>query len=137
MKRLGIFFFYEKNGDVDDFITYYLADLNKNLTELVVVCNGKLSEQGRAAFSQFTDNIIVRENKGLDVWAYKTALDSYGWAKLSEFDEIVMTNSTLMVTVQTNCGNVQRRQQNGTTRWAIPSKRQRSAWGKSLSCGRT
>ena len=59
MKRLGIFFFYEKNGDVDDFITYYLADLNKNLTELVVVCNGKLSEQGRAAFSQFTDNIIV------------------------------------------------------------------------------
>ena len=31
MKRLGIFFFYEKNGDVDDF---------KNLTELVVVCNG-------------------------------------------------------------------------------------------------
>ena len=96
MKRLGIFFFYEKNGDVDDFITYYLADLNKNLTELVVVCNGKLSEQGRGAFSQFTDNIIVRENKGLDVWAYKTALDSYGWAKLSEFDEIVMTNSTLM-----------------------------------------
>ena len=38
MKRLGIFFFYEKNGDVDDFITYYLADLNKNLTDLVVVC---------------------------------------------------------------------------------------------------
>ena len=96
MKRLGIFFFYEKNGDVDDFITYYLADLNKNLTELVVVCNGKLSAQGRAAFEQFTDNIIVRENKGLDVWAYKTALDSYGWQRLSEFDEVVMTNSTLM-----------------------------------------
>ena len=38
----------------------------------------------------------MRENKGLDVWAYKTALDSYGWAKLSEVDEIVMTNSTLM-----------------------------------------
>lgn len=44
MKRLGIFSS-TKNGDVDDFITYYLADLNKNLTELVVVCNGKLSEQ--------------------------------------------------------------------------------------------
>ena len=96
MKRLGIFFFYEKNGDVDDFITYYLADLHKNLTELVVVCNGKLSAQGRAAFQQFTDTIIVRENKGLDVWAYKTALDFYGWEKLSEYDEIVMTNSTLM-----------------------------------------
>ena len=44
MKRLGIFFFFEKNGYVDDFIPYYLRDLNKNLTELVVVCNGTLSE---------------------------------------------------------------------------------------------
>lgn len=96
MKRLGIFFFFEKQGYVDDFIVYYLNDLVKNLSELVVVCNGKLSEQGRTAFSRFTDNIIVRENKGLDVWAYKTALDQYGWQRLSEFDEIVMTNSTLM-----------------------------------------
>lgn len=96
MKRLGIFFFYEKNGVVDEFILYYLADLVKNLSELVVVCNGKLSEQGDAAFRQFTDHIIVRENKGLDVWAYKTALDDYGWERLSEFDEVVMTNSTLM-----------------------------------------
>ena len=96
MKRLGIFFFYEKNGYVDDFLTYYLTDLCKNLSELVVVVNGKLSDQGRAAFEQFTKNIIVRENKGLDVWAYKTAIDSYGWEKLSEFDEVVMTNSTLM-----------------------------------------
>ena len=93
MKRLGIFFFYEKNGDVDDFITYYLRDLARNLTELIVVCNGKLSKQGRAAFEEFTDQIIVRENKGLDVWA---ALDHYGWQRLSEFDEVVMTNSTLM-----------------------------------------
>ena len=96
MKRLGIFFFYEKNGDVDDFITYYLRDLARNLTELIVVCNGKLSKQGRAAFEEFTDQIIVRENKGLDVWAYKTARDHYGWQRLSEFDEVVMTNSTLM-----------------------------------------
>ena len=61
MKRLGIFFFYEKNGDVDDFITYYLRDLARNLTELIVVCNGKLSKQGRAAFEEFTDQIIARK----------------------------------------------------------------------------
>lgn len=96
MKRLGIFFFYEKKGYVDPFITYYLADLNRNLSELVVVCNGKLSEQGQAEFGRFTGHIIVRENKGLDVWAYKTALGAYGWQRLAEFDEVVMTNSTLM-----------------------------------------
>lgn len=96
MKRLGIFFFFEKRGYVDDFILYYLDDLVKNLSELVIVCNGRLSEAGRKAFERYTDKIIVRENKGLDVWAYKTALDSYGWPALAEFDEVVMTNSTLM-----------------------------------------
>ena len=44
--------------------TYYIADLVKNLSELIIVCNGKLSDEGRAAFAQFTPNIIVRENKG-------------------------------------------------------------------------
>jgi rhamnosyltransferase len=96
MDRLGIFFFYEKNGYVDDFLIYYLNDLVKNLKDLIVVCNGKLDAEGRAKFARFTDHIIVRENKGLDVWAYKTALDSLGWEKLCTYDEIVMTNSTLM-----------------------------------------
>ena len=41
MKRLAIFFFYEKNGIVDDFICYYLADLIRNVTELEIVCNGQ------------------------------------------------------------------------------------------------
>ena len=66
MKRLGFYFFLltKKPGDVDDFITYYLRDLARNLTELIVVCNGKLSKQGRAAFEEFTDQIIVREKQG-------------------------------------------------------------------------
>lgn len=62
MKRLGIFFFYEKNGDVDDFITYYLADLNKNLTELVVVCNGKLERAGpRGLLAVYRQHHCARE----------------------------------------------------------------------------
>ena len=28
--------------------------------------------------------------------AYKNRADHYGWQRLSEFDEVVMTNSTLM-----------------------------------------
>ena len=37
------------------------------------------------------------ENKGgWDVWAYKTGLDSYGWKKLAEFDEVVLFNATIM-----------------------------------------
>ncbi|NMW60718.1 rhamnan synthesis protein F [Mobiluncus mulieris] len=68
----------------------------KNVSELAVVVNGKLDAAGRELFKKFTSNLIVRENRGLDVWAYKTALDSYGWKRLAEFDEIVLFNSTIM-----------------------------------------
>lgn len=95
-KRLLVFFFYDKDGIVDSYLRYFLDDLTKNVAETIVVCNGLLSADGRKAFQKYTDKIIVRENKGLDVWAYKTGLEYYGWDKLAEFDEVILSNSTMM-----------------------------------------
>ena len=94
--RLGIFFFFDAQGIVDSYVETLLADMVKNLSELVIVVNGELTAKSYANLSVFTDNIILRENKGLDVWAYKTGLDSYGWKKLAEFDEVVLFNATIM-----------------------------------------
>ena len=79
IKRLGIYFFFDKDGIVDQFITYFLADLVKSLDRLVIVCNGKLTSQGEDRLREYTNEILVRENKGLDVWAYKTGLEYVGW----------------------------------------------------------
>lgn len=95
-KRLGIFFFFDADGVVDDYIETMLADMVKNTAELCVVVNGKLDSAGRARLEKFADKLIVRENVGLDAWAYKTALDSYGWSRLVEFDETVLFNATIM-----------------------------------------
>ena len=78
MKRIAIYFFYDKNGVVDKYVNYFLEDLKKNIEELVIVCNGKLNSEGRKEFLKFTDKLIVRENKGFDVWAYKEGLDDNG-----------------------------------------------------------
>lgn len=40
--------------------------------------------------------MLIRENKGFDVWAYKSALEHYGWSRLEEYDEIIMLNSTMI-----------------------------------------
>lgn len=96
IKRLVIYFFYDGDGIVDRYVPYMLEDVKKNCTDLLVVCNGKLTNEGRQTFNAITPNLIVRENKGFDVWAYKAGLDHYGWERLSEFDEIVMMNHTIM-----------------------------------------
>ena len=95
-RRLGIFFFYDGEGVVDRYIKVMLEGLQDQLSELIVVANGKLNDEGREKLSHYARRIIVRDNKGLDVWAYKTALDHYGWAALQEFDELVLFNATIM-----------------------------------------
>ncbi len=92
--RLAIFFFYDKDGKVDRYIPNMLEDLCKNISELLVVVNGKLSDEGENEFRKFTPNILVRDNKGFDVWAYKAGMEFYGWYKLNTFDEIILMNFT-------------------------------------------
>lgn len=95
VKRLAIFFFYDKSGIVDRYVPYLLEDLKKNVTEICTVCNGTLTSDGRALLEQY-GNVLVRENKGFDVWAYKEAMEQYGWEKLQRYDEVILLNNTIM-----------------------------------------
>lgn len=95
-QRLGIYCFYDKYGHAASFIKTFLDDLMDNLDDLVVVVNGQLSDQARQLFSEYTKTIIVRENKGLDVAAYKQAILTLGWEKLESYDEVICLNDTVM-----------------------------------------
>lgn len=94
INRLVIYFFYDADGVVDRYVPYLLNDMRKNCTELFIVCNGKLTPEGRKILEDTNAKVLVRENKGFDVWAYKAAMEHYGWDKLSRFDEVVLMNFT-------------------------------------------
>ena len=95
-QRLGIYCFYDRYGHAASFIKTFLDDLMDNLDDLIVVVNGQLSDQARQLFSEYTKTIIVRENKGLDVAAYKQAILTLGWEKLESYDEVICLNDTVM-----------------------------------------
>ena len=57
-KRLGIYFFYDKQGIVDRFVPYFLDDLCKNLTKLIIICNGKLNDEGKEILSKYGEVIV-------------------------------------------------------------------------------
>ncbi|PWG59422.1 rhamnan synthesis F family protein [Bifidobacterium catulorum] len=95
-KRLGIFCFYDHAGHADGYIEVLLKALRPYLNDLVIVANGKLDGESRAMFGQFTDQITVRENKGLDAAAYQQAMLALGWDKLESYDEVICFNDTVM-----------------------------------------
>ena len=95
MKRLCIYFFYDKDGVVDDYIPYYLQKIGVFFSEVAVVVNGKLTDSSRKKLEPVCHKIILRENKGFDSWAYKEALNTYGFEYIANnFDEVLLNNFT-------------------------------------------
>lgn len=95
MKRLGIFVFYDKEGIVDLYIEYLLADLKKCLNYLIIAVNGEVNHQGYTILEKYSNRILVRENKGFDAGAYKEILiNVLGKDEIKKWDEIVLCNDT-------------------------------------------
>ena len=94
MNRLGIYFFYDKEGIVDDYVPFFLSRFKPFLTKLCIVVNGQLTEKSKQKLLLYADDLLIRENVGFDAWAYKYALEFYGIEKLIHFDEVILTNFT-------------------------------------------
>lgn len=95
MCRAGIYLFYDRDGIVDGYVDYFLKELKTVVDYLVVVVNGKLTPEGRKKFSELSDDFFVRKNEGYDVWAYHDAIEYIGFENLTQYDELVITNSTI------------------------------------------
>ncbi len=95
MKRIGVFCFYNKNGIVDKSIEVLLSELVKNLSEIIVVCNGNLTDSGHEKLEKYSSSINIRDNKGCDAGAYKDAfLNIISKEKLKSSDEVLIFNDT-------------------------------------------
>lgn len=94
VKRACIYFIYDKDGIIDDYILFQLQELRKNVAFLHCVINGTLTENGALALQTIADEIYVRENKGNDIGAYKAAIKKISWNKLGQYDELVLMNNT-------------------------------------------
>lgn len=94
MQRLAIFFFFDKDGQVRDFVPYFINALHSVCDTVCTVVNGNLTDEGRERLSAVSDDLFVRGNTGFDVWAYKEAMEHIGWENVTDFDELVLCNFT-------------------------------------------
>lgn len=94
-RRLGIFAMYDKEGIVDYYITFLLHSLKPYLDELIIVCNGELREEEAAKLKYITDKIVIRENSGYDVTAWKIVLCKLiEQGEMDAYDEVLLCNDS-------------------------------------------
>lgn len=95
MKRLAIFVFYDKDGIVDDYVTFLLEQLSQNTKDIITLVNGKILDSEKDKLIKYSSKVIIRENKGLDAAAYKQGLlKEVGIEKCRTYDEIILVNDT-------------------------------------------
>lgn len=93
MNRMAILAIYDRDGIVDDYITYLLSELKLVTNTIVVVANGYLREESISALKAYSDIFIQRENVGFDAGAWKCAICQLG-NKIDDYDELVLLNDT-------------------------------------------
>lgn len=93
-KRLGIYATYDREGNMDDYITYCLRQLKKSVDVLIVVSNQKLTPQAEEKIS-FADHVYERLDEGFDVGAFADVFTNlYGWQQVYRYDEILLMNDS-------------------------------------------
>lgn len=95
IKRLLVYFFWDEEGIVDDYVPRAISAIRQHCSSVLVVVNGKLTADGEAKLSAVSDRLLIRENIGLDAWAYKAGFEHLGYENLAQFDEVLITNFTL------------------------------------------
>lgn len=98
-RRLLIYVVYDRRGDVEEYIPHALRALRAHSTTVFAVVNGLLTEEGRSRLDPVADRIMVRENRGFDIWGYKEALDEVGEA-IADYDEVILANDTWFGPIQ-------------------------------------
>jgi len=94
VRRVVFYLFFDPQGQVDDFVLHALRHLRSHAEHVFVVSNGELDGTASSRLSEVADTVWARENVGLDVWAYKEAMERFGHDRLADFDEVLLTNST-------------------------------------------
>ena len=95
MKRMGIYYFYDKNGIVDDYVINIIKFAKDIIDDLIIVVGGYLNNEGNEKLTKYTTNIFVINNCYSNLNAYQYGILKYEWKKLEEYDEIVLFDSTL------------------------------------------
>lgn len=92
-RRLVVYAVWDRRGSIEDFVPYALSQLRPHADRIIVVVNGSLTEEGRAKLDGVCDEVLVRVNRGYDIWAHKHAIDQLGQG-IDAFDEVIFTNDT-------------------------------------------
>ncbi|BFM06255.1 rhamnan synthesis F family protein [Halioxenophilus aromaticivorans] len=92
LHRATVFAHFDKGNIVDDYVYYYLKQLQKISGHIVFVSTAKLNDDDITQLSSMGIQVSCRANLGYDFMSYKLGIDSLD---LSKYDELIICNDSV------------------------------------------
>ena len=92
LNRAIVFVHYDKDNLIDDYVYFYLKELQKVSDYIVFVTVVKLSINDINKLNTICNDVILRENVGYDFMSYKVGLESFDY---QIYDEVVICNDSV------------------------------------------
>src|SRR5574344_1147980 len=92
--KLSLYVFWDKYGLVRNYLLFYLKELTKVSSKVIVIVNGDILSESLIQLKKIGCEVIVRDNHGLDFGAWQDALQYIGCDTLSKYDELILCNCT-------------------------------------------
>ena len=119
VRRIAIYLFFDPQGWVDEYVTYALEELAKDVEYILVVSNSPLDDEQRMRLETVADDVWVRENRGFDVWAYKEGIERIGSERLASYDELILLNYTFFAPISSFTPLFESMESTGADFWGI------------------
>lgn len=93
MRRTGIFCLFTPSGEMDSTIIHSIKSMYEITDYFIIVVNGSINSIDK--LRNYADEIVIRENIGFDIGAYKEIILSPKYIdKIKEVDELILCNSS-------------------------------------------
>src|SRR5436305_15266717 len=92
MRRICLFSFFDEQGIVDEYVTFFLTELRPFVERILFYSNGPLSKNSEISLRGVVDEVVLRPNEGFDVLAYKEGLEKIESNRVGRYDEVWMVN---------------------------------------------
>ena len=93
-RRLALFVHYEPQQFISDADLFYLQELKKIASDIIVISNNNLSFDQCQKLRRHVKDIIQRDNVGFDFAAWRDGIKKTGWSHLASYDEVILANNS-------------------------------------------
>lgn len=88
---------YQPQEIIGKSVWHLINEIRNIADKLVIVCNWNLSCKLKIELEKYSEQVIIRENKGFDAGAYRHALiKCIGKAEIRKYDELLICNDTFI-----------------------------------------